>query len=331
MSTIRCHTVPKFYLSYFLAPGSSLFWIYDKKEVSVRQQSPINTTVIGDYYLSSPDSNGMKDTSMEELLSLVEDMAKNIFDKWRQSLNNFSQKDMSAVAMFLSFMHARAPRAVETIKEIIGAGIDYVLDDMKRTSEDKEKLKEAFESFCNSKKDNKTNLTFEKFSDAIANPTKYCKISVNEKSAIGHSFENAELVYHSLMSMHWGLRYTKCDRFFVTSDAPLNIFVPTRDGYAIFGGGLSRIDVQVAFPLSPKICLWITRKYIPQLDRANPDFVREINRRTIHMAKRFVISPFKSNNIQTYVREFASDYNKPKIDATLIKQKLYDSVNTIES
>ena len=81
MASIRCHTVPQFYLDYFLPEKSSSFWVYNKKDFKSRQQQPINTTVIGDYYLSLPDATGEKDKRMEDFFSKIEGNAKLTFDK----------------------------------------------------------------------------------------------------------------------------------------------------------------------------------------------------------------------------------------------------------
>jgi hypothetical protein len=100
----------------------------------------------------------------------------------------------------------------------------------------------------------------------------------------------------------------------------MNIFVQMGHESAIFGGGLALPNVQISFPLSPNVCLWISRKPTPKYERMRADFVTEINRRSAAMAERFVISPYRSNNIQRMVKEFAPLYGKPKLDAEIIRR-----------
>lgn len=323
MSTIRCHTVPQFYLNNFLPPGSSSFWVYDKKDSSVRQQTPVNTTVIGDYYLSSPDPDGKKDARMEEFLSFIEGMTKPILDKWLTKPDHIDVNDASMVALFLSFMHARAPRTVEAIKEMSMAGVDYAIGKMKEVAEDPERLRKQYEKFMQSPQAKDIKMTFEEFTEISKDPTKNCTIVINEKHAIGDSFNASETVYRALMSMYWSIRYITNDHFFITNDVPLNIFVQSGDGKAIFGGGLALPSVEVAFPLSPKVCLWMQRRNIAQCERVHADFVQEINRRAVYMAERFVVSPYRSNNILKIVKEFLPMYGKPKMDSDFIKQQLH--------
>lgn len=324
MSSIRCHTVPQFYLKYFLPLDSSLFWIYDRKDSFFREQSPINTTVIGDYYLSSPDKEGKKDSRMEEFFSLLEGMVRPILDTWIADPSEWRDDDKSVVAMFLSFMHARSTRAIEAAKEIENAGIDYSIDKLKAVSKNTDKFKELYNRFCVSDEGKDWKITFEEFSQLMSDPLKYATVQVNEKYAIGDSLLTSETVYYVLMGMYWGIAHIGGDHFFITNDAPLNIFVQTDKDRAIFGGGISSPKAEISFPLSPKLCLRIMHKPIKRYYRAYADFVNEINKRTIYSAEQYVISPFRSNRIHKIVKEFAASYGKPKIDAELIKQKFKD-------
>lgn len=321
MSEIRCHTVPKFYLNYFLESGFSLFWVYDKKVVESRPQTPINTTVIGDYYLSSADKAGKKDTRMEAFLATIEGMVKPILDEWRNNPSQLDDEVKPIVAMFLSFMHSRVSRAVEAVKEISMAGLEHVIDEMKKVTDDSGKLKEHFVRFRESEEGKNCNVSLEEFRELIANPRKYGEPTINEKYAIGESFNMAQAIHYWLMKMNWSICHTKGKRFFVTNDTPLNVFVQTEKGRAIFGGGFGLPNVEIAFPLSPKLCLWLDKRKGPRYRIMGADFVEEVNRRTIHMAERFVISPYKSNRIQRVVREFAAHYGKPKIDVEVIKER----------
>lgn len=77
---MRNHYVPQFYLKYFLSPSPKTLWVYDKKDLSISSRTPSNTAVIGGFY-SFENKNGIKDNSMEEYLSKVENDAKFVFDK----------------------------------------------------------------------------------------------------------------------------------------------------------------------------------------------------------------------------------------------------------
>lgn len=325
MSSIRCHTVPQFYLKYFLPLNSSLFWVYDKRDSSLRAQPPINTAVISDYYLSSPDKEGNEDQGMEKFFSVLEGMAKPIFDTWISDPSKWQEDDKLLIATFLSFMHTRAPRTIGAVKEIGTAGIDYCLSKLRDVAKDKEKSKKLYEGFCASEEGKDCKVSFEEFSQLMSDPLKYASIHINEKHAIGDSFLVSDTMFHILMSMHWGIAHIDEEHFFVTNDAPVNIFVPTDGNTAIFGGGIGLPKAEVSFPLSPKLCLQMKHTPMNRYYRVYANFVDEINKRSVFAAERYVISPFKSNEIHKIIKELVSTYGKPKMDTEEIRQKFKDA------
>ena len=162
MATIRCHTVPQFYLNYFLQSGSNLLWVYDKKYFDIRPQSPVNTTVIGDYYLSEPDDRGEKDQRAEKFLSVIEGWAKPILDRLVNRPNSLVGANKDVLAMFIAFTHCRSPRSVQAIKEISEAGVDYALDQVKEIALDSIEMRKLYERFSQ-KENNESNLSYDEF------------------------------------------------------------------------------------------------------------------------------------------------------------------------
>lgn len=317
MGTKRCHYVPQFYLNYFIPPNSDTFWIYDKKDLAVRPQNPKNTTVISGYYILSEDTGDIKKDFLEDLLQKLEGEVKPIFDKWIASPAKFRKEDMVKVTPFLAFMHCRVPRMVEAVKEIYKAGLDYCFEEMRAIASNPKKLKKDYKKYRKYIGNSKA-MTFDEFADFTTNPTKYGEFEPNEKSATLTGFLATQNVSEELLQMNWRLCVSKGSHFFITSDAPLNVFVPDENGYAIFGAGFANQNVEVAFPVTPKICLVMDRRHTEKLTYVDAFFVREINRRTTYQSERFIISPFKSNNIKKLLKEFSRTYKKPKLDSKII-------------
>jgi len=286
-----------------------------------RPQTPINTTVIGDYYLSAPDKEGKKDARMESFLAAIEGMAKPILDSWRTDPSQWDEEGKSIIAMFLSFMHSRAPRAVEVIKEMNMAGLEHVMDEMKKLSMDPAKLKRHYDKFRVSEDRKRRDVSLELFERMMSNPREFGEPGINEKYAMGESFNTAQLIYRHLMNMTWSICAIQNERFFVIGDAPMVVFAQTDEDKAIFGAGFGLPNIEITFPLSPKLCLWIDRRRGTKYRVVGANFVEEVNRRSIHMAERVVISTYKSNRIQGFVKESAVYYGKPKIDAKAFRER----------
>jgi hypothetical protein len=321
MTTVRCHTVPKFYLNYFLPPGSDLFWVYDKKDDASRKQPPVNTTVIVDYYLSPPDEKGEKDKRAEEFLSVIEGWGKDALDKIIADPLHWDEGDKEVIAMFLAFTHCRSPRSVEAVKEINKASGEYLLDKIKEQSKDPTELRHMYDRIYKSDK-RVDGMSFEDFAKMVSTMEEHVYIEPDEKHAIGDSLLTTGKVHSKLMEMHWRVCAIKKDHFFITSDAPVNIFLPMSKNEVIFGGGLGVPNVQVAFPITPKLCLFLSYEPCRKFEYVYADFVDSINKRAVYMAERFVISPHNSNKIRKIISGLCGSYKTPKIDADTIKKFL---------
>ncbi|OGX22663.1 MAG: hypothetical protein A2Y00_04390 [Omnitrophica WOR_2 bacterium GWF2_43_52] len=288
--------------------------MYDKKDADVRPQPPVNTTVIGDYYLSAPDDKGTKDRRAEEFLSIIEGWAKPALDWIINHPDSLSKVNKDFLAMFIAFTYCRSPRSVQAIKEMDEAGLDYVLEQVKEVAKDSVESRKLYEKFSQ-KEDKDPRLTYDEFLQVISDPKKGVYVEVNEKHAIGESLLFAEVFHRKIVDLDWHVRIATKEHFFITSDAPVTIFTPLPNNQVIFGGGLGLPTVQLTFPLSPKVCLHLDRNPIGSVERAGASYINEINCRSVYMAERFVISPFCSNRIKKFVEKYSATYKAPKINA----------------
>lgn len=309
---IRCHTVPKFYLKFFVPNGQKCFWIYDKKGLAVRPQTPDNTLVIGDYYVSDPDEQGKKNAETEKALAVLESDVKPILEEWiarpAQPLNK--QKDMQKVAGFLSLMYTRVPASVQLVSDMHLWAANFVREKFKESNEDhqlyikKTGRQVSYEEYCKFLQDTSPEIN-------------------DEKYMVRKSLSLSYKILHAMVQKHWQLIHIKHENFFVTSDAPLTIFV-LKNAIAEFGD-FSASDGHILFPLSSKVCLSISKRGIKS-SVVSKVMVEQFNRRTIAMANQYVISPFKSNRINKCVKEFSYTFGQPRFDKDDFKSRLEKSL-----
>ena len=307
----RQHYVPTFYLEFF-ASEDGTFWVYDKEGGPPRKQTPINTAVES-YFYSVDTPEGEKNNYIEEELSKVESVTRPILAHWQTKGVRPQEREILQIAVFLALMHTRVPRSVQSAKEIGEALMTAMVKEW--AEDDVEGMRKSWERFCEVHGKPET-LTFEKVLEFARSPEKSAqfRIELNKKAALGMSMEQTMAVRDQLLEMNWCLCTAPSQSFFITSDTPLNVFAPTGEDTAIFGGGLRRPGAEVALPLSPDVCLLLTWRHTQKRRRVKKNTVSEINRRTAFMAERFVISPLNTKQVGELVRKTAKTREMPKID-----------------
>lgn len=315
MTSKRHHYVPQFYLRYFLPSGSATFWVYDKDGGPARAQTPANTAAEGRLY-SIDTPGGGSDDSLERLFARVESVAKPILDRWQCAGARPELPEVEEIAQFLGLMHCRVPRTIEQVKELGIACSLSALDDLRKNPGQLLKIVESWEGPREPPSVEGLQATLQAFLDA---PEEHSRLELNRKYALEMSLLSARAVVEQLLSMNWCLCDAPSDAFFLTGDSPVNIFV--KGGGADFGTGLESPHIEVAFPISPTICLLLDRRHNQRRRRVGRHLVDRINRRTVGMAERFVISPLKTKQIARWVMELSYTRGIPKLDPAAVMER----------
>ena len=106
--TERSHYVTRFYLDNF--SGQGLLWVYDKETKEFRQQSPVNTCVIRNYYQYHED--------LESTLSVIEGMTAPIIRKLL-SVQQITHDELNIITFFVALMGVRVPRFEKALNKSI--------------------------------------------------------------------------------------------------------------------------------------------------------------------------------------------------------------------
>jgi hypothetical protein len=261
---------------------------------------------------------------MESFFADIEGKAKTILDRLCQTPSAIENDEKETLAVFLSFSFCRVPRSVQTARELYELGLVRVLEIVKEQGQYKKSCQKLYDEIMKDM-DGKS-ISLEKFKDLTQNPHKYVKFQVNEKHVLGESLQLAETFFKCLMRMNWSVCTTVGNNFFITSDAPVNVFLPLGDRKVIFGGGFGMPQVEVMFPVAPKICILMTYKTLDAFKRQGAEFVNAMNKRTVYMAQQYIISPYKSNRINKLVEKAGELFHKPKIDKDSIRERFKKNI-----
>lgn len=312
----RHHYVPQWLQANFAAedslPGKPMAWIYDKDQPTdpPRLQSAINTGVIGHLYtLEAKD--GTSDSSLEDAFQQLEGFVQPTLRRWQASGAKATDEDALQTAEFVASMLVRVPRTLNAMKEVTDASHLRALKEF--VEESPEELHGILQKL-GAEGEIENDGSLEEAKKLFENVEERIVVDSHPSEVLINALSQIEAIASILLTMNWCLCRSASGSFYVTSDCPVNVFLPTGDGTVILGGGLAMPGVQVALPISPDVCLFLDRKTNQRSRRASHKFVGDINRRMIAMAERYVISHKDTSTIRRTVQNWAHTRGQPKMD-----------------
>ena len=318
MPSKRHHLVPEFYLEFFADRSGRrpVVWVYDKDSPAPRPQLPKDTAIETHFHtVQLPD--GTRTDRLERSFSKIETIAAPILARWVEPRYRMRPEEIAEIAYFLGLIHGRVRRSVE-------AGIEWVREFvvwwLQRLASDPERYRESYARFLR----DSPGLDAPPVEEMLAlsrDPERHFRFGANPQFALGMGMLTIKDVARQLLTMNWCLCTAPRSTFFVTSDTPLTIFRQSGP-LASFGGGLALPDVEVAFPISPEICLFVDRRHREDRRRVSRSFVSQINRRVAFGAERIVISHLKARRVERLVREAAQTRQWPKWGRTAVRRWL---------
>lgn len=264
------HFVPQHYLQGFTQGGQ--LWAYDKKNKKS--------------FLTQPKSVANESRIYSEELEnhftrRVEQPANDVIDKIRAG-QDLSSDDRDILTHYMYALWKRVPsgreRTLEKIPEV--------------ASEVESKLHKDFD---------KVALANPELQDQVSKSKRLVSHLVkNNTGKHGRDFwqqtlfsEPSRRVINALTSMNW--QFLAADaQSYLTSDNPLFFFAHE---------GIGPEKAEVTIPFSSNIALWMNRDPRPKAlyARAHPAFVKEVNRRTVQNALRFVYSAVNEGWMEDFI------------------------------
>ena len=304
MATKRHHYLPLHYLGNFLLPGQQAFVVYDKTGLPPREQTPINTGVEGRLY-TVLDPEGQKNDSIEtDILKPLDDAAAPVIARWISGAQH-EVDDVPTLAAFMASLSVRAPRQIAFSQDVAVAAIVKVNRDL---ASDPAAFAEMIRKY-NEVNPDAAIVDVEPLRQEMLILDQEYHISVDRQFGMLHSIGLLGDIAKALLDMRWLVLRATAGQEFVVGDSPVSVFVPHPDERASIGAGFLHPLAEVAFPLDPERCLYLRRSSSPRLPTT-----RELNRRMIWQAERFVVSSRHSDDIEALVKEFAFTIDLPLLD-----------------
>lgn len=307
----RNHYVPEFYLNNFslihTGDRKAQLWVYDKEENAPRKQSPRDTAVINDLYtILAPD---LPSNALEIAFGKQESAVSLILAKWGQKGAVPTINEIVEVAYFLSLLHLRNPKTArwyEAVAELVA------VEKAKALARDGAQ----FDKFWQTLMKEGTippELTKDKFREMAQSFDEHFIVKFDSKYTTFAPLRYSKAIFGELKKMYWCLCSAPTGRSFITSDSPVVVSFKKEEVLA-FGGGFGHPRAQVRFPISPHVCLYLSRNFPYKTSKVSSDFVKDANRRMAINAERFIFASSLSDGIEKLVKKYAFTRNQPRFD-----------------
>jgi len=300
------HYVPVFYLNGFVDPHNKPYiWIYEKGNLDVRKASAKDIANQKHYYSFTTPEGERDSETFEEILKKIEERAapviKNIEE--RKALTN---EQRVWFAFFLAFTMTRVPSFRENVERATG-------EIMKKANQIWASYPADFESMIEkSEKDtgNKIEMPVEELRKFVLEGQ--YDVKVDSQFSLAMILLAIDLA-STFSSMKWTFLEATEDYKFVTSDNPLSFFDPTHDPKSFYGVGLSNRNIEITFPISKDLMFRGTWKQSEGYKKLSNKRVKDMNRRTVISALRFVFASKRSDILNKFVQKYKD--SAPRIEA----------------
>lgn len=290
----RHHYIPRFYLDGFVdSYNDPYIWVYEKRNPNIIKATAENIAVRKHYY-SFVTASGYEN-SFEDIFANIESEVAPIFQKiiCHENLDN---EERSSFAYFLALIMIRVPKYRENIEKVTGEII-------KRESMLRASHPESFKSMIKKfEKDKgiKIGMPIEELQNLILSGEFDIVVNTQLSLRMLALTKHFASIFHA---MNWAFLEAS-DYKFVTSDNPLFYSDPTHDPTLVCGVGLLSKHIEVTFPISKDLILFATWNGPEGYKKLNSKAVKELNRRTVISALRFVFAPLNSKELNRTVQRY---------------------------
>ena len=300
----RHHYIPRFYLRGFVDPHNKPYvWVYEKGNPNITKATVENIAVQKHYYSFIRPSGDIDSETFENALAKIEGKVAPAFEKiiHHEDLNN---QEKGAFAVFLAFTVTRVPNYRKNVERSFGEIIKKILVVLASSPVAIKSMIEGVERDTGKK----MAIPVEEWQKILLDGQ--YNIEVKPQFSLETITIAKELV-PIFYGMSWAFLEATEDYKFVTSDNPLFYFHPTHHPKSFYGGGLANKNIEVTFPISRDLMFHGTWGKFEGYEKLTNEGVKEMNRRTVISALRFVFASEYSHNLNGLVQEYK--HISPKI------------------
>lgn len=226
----RHHFTPKTYLRQFHSRlRRKELWEFDLKQHQLRSGKAKDFGFRNSFYSFLTDGGGIDNVSFEAVFHSLETKFPTLLEQVRNR-RELDIKQWSFLFMFVSLQKLRVPNEIEPFHRNLDSVFDFILP---RWDEFKQKCTEA-------------DISFEEGRELHS---KIMRATVLETFI----FKTLPFLAKKFARMKWAFLCGQPPKYFITSDSPVNFWVPANSKHSLQAAGLENPQIQITFPISKSI------------------------------------------------------------------------------
>ncbi|MGJ0510333.1 MAG: DUF4238 domain-containing protein [Methylocystis sp.] len=302
------HFIPRLHLQHFLGPKpEGQVWTFNKNTGASWSAAPENTAQQTHFY-SAENEDGSYNTDIEIYLSEVESAAAPIYERLLTGQVPTGQ-DRADFAQFLALMYLRTPAMRRDFADLTGRML-HTLSYAWGVHE------KAFDSLTRKIEREKGRQLHpdekERMRQVLINPSTYTLLIRKEETL--RALAGVDKLTPLISNMQWTL-LSVTNGYLITCDNPLIRYVPYQKTHPVYGdGGFAHKEVEVSFPLSPKLMLLMTwQDRLPSFIEIGREHVERFNELRAFSALEFLYCHLNDSRIQKLANKFKG--SRPRVKA----------------
>ncbi len=285
------HYNPEFYLEAWVDPSSPsgqepYLWQADLRKRTVRNKAPSNVAW-SPYFYAVDTVNGKHDQSVEDLLANIESDGAPVIKKLRGSEFVLSQQERSFLANFMGFQITRSPSSRAQVEDFWSR----ILDNLTKQHASDPAVFAASVREWEQATGETLGIPTEEARIRILN--NYYTIRADPSVSLIPILHSSHTPASLLFQMRWAFAIAPEGATFPTTDFPVFWTDPTAKPPDV-GVGLAAPNIQLTFPISPKLCLLASWRGCEGMLKISRELFEKVNQHIRYPTSRFAFSQTRS-------------------------------------
>jgi len=265
-----------------------MIWVYSEERPALLSIEK-HVASIDNYYMI--DKTEGESNIIEKKFGEIESQAGRVVKKLSENNLNLTQDELNILILFMSYLRARIPAFRDSVNNPITMERKLIL---KMLAQNEDLYNKEMEETLNELTENER-FTFSEFKEYISQNIDKLDLKMSQNESVKTILFAATELQNMFSQMKWNFLIAPKDFYYITSDRPV---FPFMNNWKIsYQPGFAFKDVEVYFPVTPKICMMGTYNDLITTRIVSEDIVNVINARIMKNSYKYLYSNMNESQL----------------------------------